>query len=99
MWAMLTDVSKQIEWPVNGRIGPLTKEEWKDVLTAALTGEQRMAEGVNGGFVFLGQRTRNMGVKKMSDMIEVVYMFGSERNVQWSEPLPPEYIEQMKRTA
>lgn len=33
LWAMLTDVSKQVNW--YGR--KLTPENWKDVLTAALT--------------------------------------------------------------
>jgi hypothetical protein len=31
-------------------------------------------------------RTSDMGKPIFSDLIEVIYAFGSERNVQWSEP-------------
>jgi len=86
MWAMLGDISRQVQWPVDGRMVYMPDEDWKDVLSAALKKEQRVAQGVAGGFVMLGQRTSKMKVADMSDLIELMYAFGSEHDVQWSEP-------------
>lgn len=93
MWAMLNDLSKQVEWPVDGLVQKITAEEWKDILTAATKSELRMAAGVNGGVVFLGVRTSKMTIKQMNDLIEYLYAFGSERDVIWSEPLPADWFE------
>lgn len=97
MWAMLTDISKQVQWPVNGVLTWMSTEEWKDVLSAAVkqaNGEgMRIAQGVDGGFVFLGQRTSRMSVKELGELIEFMYAFGSDRNVLWSEPIPKEWFE------
>lgn len=88
MWAMLTDVSRQVEWYGQR----LTSEEWKDVLTAALK-KQKAVPGIDGGFVVIGARTRNMTIREMSDLVELMYAFGAERNVQWTDPAPQGYEE------
>jgi hypothetical protein len=93
MWAMLADLSRQIEW--YGQ--QLTSEEWKDVLTAALK-KQKAVPGIDGGFVVIGARTRNMTIREMSDLVELLYAFGTEKNVQWSEPAMQGY-EEMTRGA
>lgn len=80
MWAMLTDISRQVEWYANW----LTPEEWKHVITAALKG-QKTVPGINGGFVVLGLSTSKMTIPEMCDVIECAYAFGTEHNVQWSE--------------
>lgn len=80
MWAMLTDISKQVEWYANW----LTPEEWKHVITAALKG-QKTVPGINGGFVVLGLSTSKMTIREMVDVIECAYAFGAERGVKWSE--------------
>lgn len=87
MWAMLTDVSKQVEWPVNGVSQKLAPEDWKAIITASLSQENRMAMGLRGGFVMLGKRTSKMGVREMTEVIEFLYAFGAERGVRWSEPV------------
>lgn len=83
MWAMLADLSRQVEWYGQR----LTSEEWKDVLTAALK-KQKAVPGIDGGFVVIGARTRNMTIREMSDLVELMYAFGAERDVQWSDPAP-----------
>jgi len=97
MWAMLSDISAQVLWPVNGAMTMMSPEEWKDVLTAALRqvngAEVRIAQGIEGGFVFLGQRTSKMPVKLMAELIEYMYAFGAEKEVRWSEPAPEEWYE------
>lgn len=79
MWAMLTDISKQVEWLVDGKFQKLSPEDWKDILSAGLKKHQRVAQGIFGGFVMLGERTSKMSIAEMSDVIELCYMFGAER--------------------
>lgn len=83
LWPMLQDISRQVEWYGQR----LTDEEWKDVFTAALK-KQKVVPGLDGGFVVCGQRTSKMGKKEFSDLIELMYAFGAERGVVWSEPVP-----------
>ncbi|MDE1139951.1 MAG: recombination protein NinB [Paraburkholderia tropica] len=88
MWAMLADLASQIQW--YGQ--KLTSEEWKDVLTAALK-KQKAVPGIDGGFVVIGARTRNMTIKEMSELVELMYAFGAEQDVKWSEPAAHGYEE------
>ena len=62
----------------------MSKEDWKDVLTANWKREQRIAQGIDGGIVMLGQRTSKMTMAQMSELIELMYAFGAERGVIWS---------------
>ncbi|KAB8312954.1 recombination protein NinB [Erwinia endophytica] len=80
MWAMLTDISKQVEWYSNW----LEPEEWKHVITAALKG-QKTVPGINGGFVVLGLSTSKMTIREMCDVIECAYAFGTEHDVKWKD--------------
>lgn len=86
MWAMLTDIARQIDWVVDGRLQKLEPEEWKDILTAGLKQELRVAQGISGGVVLLGQRTRKMTIKQMSELIELMNAFGAERGVRFRCP-------------
>lgn len=84
MWAMLGDVSRQVEWQVDGGLVKLSSEEWKDIFTASLKKSTKVARGLDGGFVILGASTKKLGVKAMSELIEIMYAFGAENNVNWS---------------
>lgn len=85
MWAMLTDISKQKEWSGSLR----SPEDWKDIMTASLkmaNNESLQAvPGVEGGVVILGLHTSKMSLKDLSDLIEYLYMFGANNNVEWTE--------------
>lgn len=85
MWAMLGDISKQVQWNVDGKLQLVDKESWKEILSAGLTKTQRVAQGIDGGFVLLGSRTSKMGVKQMAELIEFIQWFGAEKGVDWSE--------------
>lgn len=37
------------------------------------------------GFIVLGQSTRRMSKKELSDLLELAYAFGAEKGVNWSE--------------
>lgn len=92
LWATLRDVSEQVVW--HGM--KLDSEDWKHIFTAALKG-QRSAPGIKGGFVVLGQSTSKMRVSEFSELLELIYAFGAERSVRWSEDAQ-EAIEWAKRT-
>lgn len=84
MWSILTDISRQVEFIVNGALVRVEPEEVKDILTAGLRRETRMAMGIDGGMVLLGQRTSKMNVRQMTELIELAYAFGNEKGVEWS---------------
>lgn len=83
-WSILTDISRQVDWPVDGKLQKLAPEEWKDILSAGLKRHQRVAQGIEGGFVMLGQRTSRLTVAEMSDLITLAHAFGDGRSVKWS---------------
>ena len=82
MWAMLADVAAQVEW--HGQ--QLTSENWKDIFTAALK-RQAVVPGIDGGFVVLGTSTRRMTKGEMSELVELMYAFGAEHGVVWTDPM------------
>jgi len=78
---MLGDLSRQIVW--HGR--KLDAESWKIVLSSSLK-KMDVVPNIEGtGFVALGLSTSKMTIKEMADMIELIYAFGSEHGVKWSE--------------
>ena len=76
LWPMLDEISQQVDW--YGQ--KLTKEEWKDVFSAALK-KQKAVPGLDGGFVVCGQSTSKMGKREFSDLIELINSFAAERGV------------------
>ena len=78
MWANLEDIAQQVVW--YGQ--KLSKEEWKDVLTAALK-KQKIVPGIEGGFVVIGARTSKMSVAEMTELIELSAMFGAQQGVKF----------------
>ena len=79
LWAMLTDISKQVDW--YGR--KLTPDEWKHVFSAALK-KQDVVPGLDGGFVVLGLSTSKMTKAEMCDLQTLMEAFGAEREVRFS---------------
>jgi NinB protein len=81
MWALLTDVSRQVDW--YGQ--KLTPEEWKDVFSASLK-KQKAVPGLDGGFVILGQRTSKMSIREMGELMELIEAFGAQKGVRFTAP-------------
>lgn len=79
MWAMLAEISRQVDW--YGR--KLTSEEWKHVFTAALS-KQDVVPGIDGGFVVLGKATSRMTKGEMSELQALMEAFGAEKNVHFA---------------
>lgn len=81
LWAMLTDISEQVNWHGN----KLSPEDFKHIFSAALS-QQRVVPNIDGnGFVVLGKSTSKMSVAEMSDMIELIQAFGAERGVKFKD--------------
>ena len=81
LWAMLGDVSKQVDW--YGR--KLSPTAWKHVFTAALT-KQDVVPGIDGGFVVLGKETSKMTRAEMTELQELMEAFGAQQGVRFSAP-------------
>jgi hypothetical protein len=81
MWSLLGQISKHVDW--YGQ--KLSSEDWKDVLTASLR-RTRVVPGIEAGsFVPLGMRTSQMTKQELADLIELIYAFGAEHEVQFRE--------------
>ena len=79
LWAMLDEISKQVDW--YGR--KLTAEEWKHVFSASLK-KHDVVPGLDGGFVVLGLSTSKMTKAEMCDLQTLMEAFGAERGVRFS---------------
>jgi hypothetical protein len=78
MWAMLTDVSDQVDW-YGEKLLPV---EWKDIFTASLK-KQKAVPGIEGGFVVLGARTSEMSGPEISELMALIEAFGSDKEVRF----------------
>lgn len=82
MWAMLTDVARQVVW--HGK--RLRPEDYKLVFLDGLKREIRAVPNLDGtGFVNLGQSSSDLSVSEMSDMIELIFKFGAEHGVVFAD--------------
>lgn len=83
MWAMLTDVASQLDW--HGV--KLSTDDWKLIFMDALNREMRIVPNLEGtGFVNLGRSSSKLSVGEMSDLIELIFVFGAQRGIAFNEP-------------
>lgn len=81
MWAMLTDIARQVPW--HGL--RLSAEDWKLIFLDALSRELRIVPNIDGtGFVNLGRSSSDLSKSEMSDLIELMFAFGAERAVAFN---------------
>lgn len=82
MWPILQAFAQQLQWPVNGRMVYMSEDDWKHVLSAAFKQEQaRMAMGLDGGVVMLGQRTSKFTRREFSEFLEFLHATAADRGV------------------
>jgi hypothetical protein len=84
MWAMLAEISEQVEW--YGK--KLTPQDWKHVFSASLKRLDVVPNLDGTGFVALGMSTSKMTKAEMSDMQELMAAFGAEHGVKFSAQEP-----------
>jgi hypothetical protein len=80
MWAMLTDVARQVKW--HGQ--KLSPDDWKVVFMSALKAELRLVPNLDGnGFVQLGRSSSALSVDEMSDLMALIEAFGAREGVMF----------------
>lgn len=78
MWAMLTDIARQVEWHGSR----LSADDWKLVFMDALNREARLVPSIEGdGMVNLGQSSSDLSKNEMSELIELIAAFGANHGV------------------
>lgn len=83
MWAMLTDVAKQLPW--HGV--KLRPDDWKLIFLDALKRELRVVPNIDGtGFVNLGRSSSDLSKQEMMDLIELIAAFGTTHGVEFHDP-------------
>ena len=81
MWVLLGEVASQIMW-----CGlKLSSEDYKDIISATLHQQRVVPNADRNGFITLGARTSDMSKAELSDMIEMIYVFGVDNGVKFSE--------------
>jgi hypothetical protein len=80
LWQRLADVAGQVIW--HGI--KLSADEWKDVFSAARK-KQRVVPGLEGGFVVLGDRTSQLTVAEMTELLDLVDAFGAHQGVKFRD--------------
>jgi hypothetical protein len=80
LWAMLTDISRQVDWYGN----KLSQEDWKSVFSSALK-KQKVVPGLDGGFVVCGQPTSKMTKSEFSELLELIAAFGANNGVKFND--------------
>jgi hypothetical protein len=86
MWALLAEVSKQVEW--YGQ--KLSAEDWKNVISAGLS-QQKPVPGIDGGVVMVGLSTSKLDKATFSMLIDLIKMFGDREGVNWPVFVTDEY--------
>jgi hypothetical protein len=82
MWAMLTDLSKQLLW--HGQ--RLSTEDWKQVMLASLKQEMRIVPNIHGdGFVQLGRSSSDLSKEEMADLMTIMEAFAARYGVKFKE--------------
>jgi hypothetical protein len=82
MWAMLTDVSQQVEW-YGVKLRPV---DWKMIFLDALKREMRVVPNIDGtGVVQLGASSSDLSKSEMADLIELITMFGTKHSVEFRD--------------
>ncbi|MCA6279309.1 recombination protein NinB [Phenylobacterium sp.] len=84
MWAMLTDVARQVQW--DGQ--RLSADDWKLIFLQGLKQELRMVRNLDGnGFVQLGRSSSDLSVAEMADLIDLIAAFGARQGVVFGDQM------------
>ena len=81
-WPILEAFAQQQQACINGRMETVSADDWKDILTAAFRAElSRVALGIDGKMILLGQRTSQMGKREFSEWLEFLHATAAQRGV------------------
>lgn len=81
MWAMIEDVRRTAP---EGRV--LARESWKALFMHSLGHQCEFAQGLDdSGPIPVGFRSSKLSVAQARDLIEVIYEYGAQHDVEWRE--------------
>lgn len=87
MHAMVGDIAKQIKWQINGALIKMSKDDWRHFFVAHIRPGNRMVPNIDGdGIVILGASSKSLNKSEKCAMVDLMYAFGSQRNVKWTDP-------------
>lgn len=81
MWAMLTDVARQLPWHGH-RLSP---DDWKLLFLDALKGETKTVPNLAGDGLVSLRRSSDLSKGEMSDLIDLIAAFGAEHGVEFGD--------------
>jgi len=80
LWSLLTDLANQVPWH-GVRLKP---DDWKLIMLDGLKREIRMVPNLNGdGFVNLGRSSSDLTKDEMTQLIELIIAWGTQKGVQF----------------
>lgn len=86
LWAMLTDVARQVEWPAGSKM-KLSADDWKLIFMAALNQEMRLVPNISmTGYVNLGSSSSKLTKAEFGDLMTLIEEFGARHEVQFRDP-------------
>ena len=77
---LIRDVQTQVKW-----MNLTNEKSWREFFCGIIKG-QKPAITPEGNVIMIGVSSTELSVEQMSECIEYIYHFGSERQVKWSEP-------------
>lgn len=86
LWAMLTEISQQVDW--YGK--KLTPDDWKHIFSSSLKKLEVVPNLDGTGFVALGLSTSKMTKAEMCDMQTLMEAFGAEHGVKFAAQIDAE---------
>jgi hypothetical protein len=82
MWAMLTEVARQVEW--HGL--KLSADDWKLIFMSGLNQEMRLVPNIEGtGFVNLGRSSSALSKAEMGELMDLIEAFGAQHGVVFQD--------------
>ena len=85
LWPMIADIQRQVPG-----METFSAEDIKLRFMNALGTEMRFLPALEGQGMFpVGMRSSTLTVQQFSALVELLYKFGAEHGVQWSEPVRP----------
>lgn len=81
MHVMLGDIAAQSSWQGKRR----DLNFWKRLFSAEVE-EQEITTGLSGQLVVIGVSTSEQSKKWLAAMIELLYVYGAEKSILWSDP-------------
>ncbi|TDR30665.1 recombination protein NinB [Hydromonas duriensis] len=79
LWPALRDVAEQVLWCGKAR----SKEQWKDIFTGSYFKGEYVPNIDGTGVIALGAKTSLLSKKEFAELLEYIYAFGAQHQVQF----------------